>query len=90
MQIPEEERKNEPFLGVSGPAVCSFVSRGENVILLAQEGKSITQTGKMEAKQEATVWKTKRCNFPIWCFLRKLNTVLVRYRKSSCYSWSCK
>lgn len=40
MQIPEEKRKNEPFLGVSGPAVCSFVSSGENVILLAQEGKS--------------------------------------------------
>lgn len=61
MQIPEE-RKNEPFLGVSGPAVCSFVSRGENVILRPRKVKASTaQTGKMEARQEATVWKTKRC-----------------------------
>lgn len=36
MQITEEERKNEPFLGVSGQALSSFVSRGENVKQLAQ------------------------------------------------------
>lgn len=54
MQITEEERKNEPFLGVSGQALCSFVSRGENVKTTGPE-KVQASTDKMEAKQEATI-----------------------------------
>lgn len=74
MQIPEEKRKNEPFLGVSGPAVCSFVSSGENVILLAQEVKPVLRRlAKWKQNKRQQFGRTNVVsNFPIWCFFKEV------------------